>query len=211
LTWTLVLGLWSLVLPDSSLPDIFSWTDEDGIVSFSNIRCPDTGHGVVIRQEYDPALPPGLGTPPARFRVTRVLDGDSIRVTAEGLSLMVRLAGIDAPETGAEGITGQPFALDATRALEGLVLEKEVTLAWYGADAYNRVLAELYAGGILVNLELVRLGLAEAWQGKPPRGFDPGPYLQAEAGARSRGLGIWSQGRGYVSPRQWRQAHPRKE
>ena len=33
------------------------------------------------------------------FRVQRIIDGDSIRVTASGQALEVRLAGIDAPES----------------------------------------------------------------------------------------------------------------
>ncbi len=55
-----------------------------------------------------------------------------------------------------------------------------------------------------VNLEMVKAGLAEVYQGKHPKGFNPGPYLSAEEIAKKSGTGMWSQGDKYISPKDWR-------
>ena len=62
----------------------------------------------------------------------------------------------------------------------------------------------MLVGGKNVNLEMVKAGLAEVYRGKPPRGFDVGPYRTAETDAKKSGKGMWSLGDKYVSPRDWR-------
>ena len=37
-------------------------------------------------------------------------------------------------------------------------------------------------------------GLDEVYDGRPPRGFDTGPYVEAEKEARETGRGMWIQG-----------------
>jgi len=59
---------------------------------------------------------------------------------------------------------------------------------------------------ILPNQVFVKAGLAEVYQGKPPRGFDLSPYLTAEAQAKSQRRGMWEQ-ENYISPKDWRKAH----
>ena len=59
-----------------------------------------------------------------------------------------------------------------------------------------------------VNLEMERVGLAEVHDGRPPRGFDISPYLEAEIEARDGGRGMWVRGDKYVSPRKWRRNNP---
>jgi hypothetical protein len=46
--------------------------------------------------------------------------------------------------------------------------------------------------------------LVEVYRGKPVKGFDLAPYLDAEREAREAKKGIWGQGIEYVSPRDWR-------
>ncbi len=61
-----------------------------------------------------------------------------------------------------------------------------------------------------VNLEMIKAGYAEVYQGKTPRGFNLIPYVQAENDARINNIGIWSQGDKYVSPKKWRKEYIRK-
>ena len=74
------------------------------------------------------------------YLVVSVVDGDTIRVRADGSATeqKVRLIGIDAPETGS------CEASSATSALEGLVLDHTVTLTMGGdgedLDPYGRAL-----------------------------------------------------------------------
>ena len=55
-----------------------------------------------------------------------------------------------------------------------------------------------------MNLELVKVGLAEVYKGKPAPGFDNDLYQKAEDETRSAGKGMWSLGDKYVSLREWR-------
>jgi endonuclease YncB( thermonuclease family) len=74
----------------------------------------------------------------------------------------------------------------------------------YGQDRYRRTLAVIFVEGKNVNLRMVQVGLAETYKGRPAKGFNPKPYMYAEQKARYSGIGMWSQGDKYISPREWR-------
>jgi endonuclease YncB( thermonuclease family) len=129
------------------------------------------------------------------YRVHRVVDGYTT----------IRLVGIDAPETSkAKREPGQPYGQAATKHLAAVILNKAVTIWEYGRDRYGRVLAVVFLNGTDINIEMVKAGLAEVYQGTPAPGFDNEPYLKAEREAQAAGREMWVQGDKYVSPRQWR-------
>jgi endonuclease YncB( thermonuclease family) len=139
------------------------------------------------------------------FKVTRIYDGDTIKAQGHDIEIKVRLVGIDAPETSRKKREpGQPYSQQSKKYLAGLILNKTVDIKGYGLDGYGRILGVLYLDGKNINLELVKEGLAEAYRGKPPHGFDPAPYRNAEREARAAKRGIWSLGNEYVSPKDWR-------
>ncbi len=142
------------------------------------------------------------------WKITRVYDGDTVKAQGYGVEIKVRLAGIDAPETGKKKHReSQPYSEKAKELLAGLVLNRFVELEGYGIEPYNRQLAVLRVNNKMVNLEMVKAGLAEVYRGKPPRGFDLRPYQLAEAEAVKAGRGMWSLGPGkYISPKDWRQS-----
>ena len=147
------------------------------------------------------ALPVNAG----QFKVVRVYDGDTFKAPGYDIEIKVRLVGIDTPETNKrKHKPGQPFGDKAKKFLAAMVLNKSVDIKGYGLGPYNRILAVVYVDGKNVNLELIKYGLAEVYQGKPPRGFDLSPYLTAEAQAKSQRRGMWSQGDKYISPKDWR-------
>ena len=77
-----------------------------------------------------------------QLKVTRVTDGDTIKVSGNGLSITIRLVGIDAPETSKKkNEPGQPFSQKSTKYLASLVLNKLVTVKSYGTGRYGRTLA----------------------------------------------------------------------
>lgn len=140
-----------------------------------------------------------------QFKVTRVYDGDTIKIEGHDIEIRVRLVGIDAPEASKKkGERGQPYSKMAKQFLTTLILGKTVNIIGYGLDSYNRILGIVLCHGRSVNLEMLRAGYAEVYQGKPPREFDLTPYLDAEAEARKAKRGIWSLGDKYISPKQWR-------
>lgn len=116
-------------------------------------------------------------------------DGDTIRVTtATGQKVTVRLACIDAPEK-AQGQSGA----DATQGLKYLLASGSLELRPQTIDKYGRTVAEVYAGGRNVNLELVRMGLAYAYRDYLG-GCDANAYLDAEGQAERYRQGVWRWG-----------------
>jgi endonuclease YncB( thermonuclease family) len=140
-----------------------------------------------------------------QFTVIHVYDGDTIKVEGHDVEVKVRLIGIDAPETSRKKRDpGQPFSQQAKKHLAGLVLNKVVEVKGYGLDGYNRILGLIFLGDKNINLEMVRVGLAEVYRGNPPHGFDSSPYMEVENEARASGRGMWSLEGKYVSPKEWR-------
>jgi micrococcal nuclease len=124
---------------------------------------------------------------PLSARVLSVHDGDTITVQLEDRKEKVRLIGIDAPE-----IDQVPWGVQARDALRGLVdgktvrLETDITIR----DQYRRLLAYVYVGEMLVNLELVRQGQAVLYT-VPPNVAHVEEYQQAQQEAREAGRGVW--------------------
>ena len=116
-------------------------------------------------------------------------DGDTFACTGPDQTYKVRVAGIDAPETG-QAFWRVSRDLLRTRAVAGTVA------GCYKADRFRRQICRVTApDGTDVALELVRTGLA--WhtvkyrREQTPEEQDQ--YAAAEAQARARGLGLWSQ------------------
>ncbi len=193
--------------------DLFSWIDQDGIRHFSNVAPSSSAGDVEILEENNKKY--NDWSPTAKrhltFNVIKIYDGDSIKVEGSDLILMVRLVGIDAPESGRKKVQGQPFGKQAKKALTRMIDGRKIRIKSYGTGSYNRLLSEVFTeNGTNVNLELIRQGMAEVYRGAPPKGFNRKPYHEAEAAAKSRKAGIWSLGSSYKSPKQWRKENPRK-
>lgn len=145
-----------------------------------------------------PAANPQPGrtiTAPQPVSLVSVGDGDTLRVaTADGSKLTIRLACIDAPET-AQGYLGADARINLARLLQGSSLQ----ILPQTADRYGRTVAEVIANGRSVNLEMVRSGQAYAFR-KYLSGCDQNAYLQAEAEAERRRLGVWRYQQGVQRP-----------
>ena len=143
-----------------------------------------------------------------QFTVGHVTDGDTVKVAGNDEKMTIRLVGIDAPETSKKkNEPGQPFSQKSTKHLAGLVLNKSVEIKSYGTDRYGRTLGVIFVGDKNVNLEMVKAGLAEVYRGKPAGGLNLEPYWNAEAEAKKAGIGMWSLGDKYMSPKEWRKIH----
>jgi Micrococcal nuclease (thermonuclease) homologs len=98
---------------------------------------------------------------PVRFRVelSRIVDGDTIRVIWHGENLPVRFLGISAPERH------HPGGTESTERLRALLSEADtVDLEFEGdtprRDSLGRLLAYVWRGDVLLNLEMVKHGHA---------------------------------------------------
>jgi micrococcal nuclease len=140
-----------------------------------------------------------------QFKVTKVYNGDTIRVEGCDAEINVRLAGIDAPELFADRKElGQPFGMEAREFLSNELLGKTVKVEGYGHKKHNLMWGVIYLDGEAINLRMLREGLAEAYRGENPEGLDMSSFYEAEKEAIEPGKGIWSQGEGYQSPLDWR-------
>lgn len=126
-------------------------------------------------------------SPPDTALVTQVIDGDTIVI--EG-GYKLRYIGIDTPEIHPQS---EPFAMEALEANRQLVEGKRVHLEQdvSQTDKYGRLLRYVYVDGILVNAELVRLGLAEA-KAYPPDTKYQEDLEKLEREAKQAGRGMWS-------------------
>jgi micrococcal nuclease len=116
-----------------------------------------------------------------------VTDGDSIEVEMNGAPFRVRYIGMNAPE-----MTGEPFAEKALAANRALVEGKQVILVrdLSEADRYGRLLRFVFADGVFVNREMVRLGMARARVYPPDTACDA-DFQKAEETAQQTSLGLW--------------------
>jgi micrococcal nuclease len=130
-----------------------------------------------------PAEPTRVGTG-EYAQVAFVVDGDTIELLD---GRRVRYIGVNAPETG------RPYAAEALALNESLVARAEV---WpetdiQESDVYGRLLAYVWVDDVLVNLELVRQGYANAYT-VAPNGRYTDAFARAEEGAREAGRGMWT-------------------
>lgn len=137
-------------------------------------------------------------------RVTLVSGGDVITVVDNKSSTrQIRLAGIDAPESG------QEFSAAAKDFLSGLVLNQPVTVVGRRYDSDGRLVAQVFLLGRDVSYSMLWAGLA--WRDK---GFeneqtkeDRKRYAEGEKFARGTKENIWSRPKP-VAPWEFRKDNP---
>ena len=121
-----------------------------------------------------------------QYEVYRVVDGDTFVVKHGSVKLTIRMVGIDAPEAStSKHRAGQPFSRQSTQHLSSLILNKTVDVKSYGSDRNGRTLGEVFLlNGKNVNLEMVQVGLAEVYRGKPAAGTGHGTILEGRGGSQ---------------------------
>ena len=124
--------------------------------------------------------------PTATYRVTRVVDGDTVDVCCP--EARVRLLGIDTPERG------EPFFDAATQLTEHLTLGQPIRMERCNeeVDRYGRLLRHIFVGEAHVNRELVAAGLARAYDFS--LNLNPcyeDELRETEGEAAWKGLGLW--------------------
>ena len=121
-------------------------------------------------------------------RIARVIDGDTA-VLDDGTS--VRYIGIDTPEMHPAPQCGAEAATEANeRRVEGELVTLRLDPA-ETRDRFGRLLAYLEIDGSILNVELVRDGLACAFPFGSTRRYRD-EIAAAEREAREAGRGVWS-------------------
>jgi micrococcal nuclease len=124
--------------------------------------------------------------------VVKVVDSDTIDVELNGRTVRVPYIGVTTPET-THPTNGQepcgPEAAEANRTLvEGQTVRLELDVQQ--RDRYQRLLAYVYVGDIMINAELVRQGYAQVAT-FPPNVRYVDHFQQLQRNARQAGAGCW--------------------
>jgi micrococcal nuclease len=125
------------------------------------------------------------------YRVMDVIDGDTIRVDAHGVTERVRLVGIDAPETwGDDECYGPEATAELRDWIEGDRVLLLVDPSQGERDRWDRVLAYVVEGHVNVNLAAIQAGIAREYTYDEPYTYQQA-FRTAEADARDAGAGLW--------------------
>jgi endonuclease YncB( thermonuclease family) len=129
-------------------------------------------------------------------QVSRVIDGDTlwVRTAADTQPVIVRIEGIDAPESCQNG------GGESTEALTRLVLNRHVTVRVTATDDHGRTVGKVFDGTVDVADRMVRDGHAWSMRFK----YDRGPYIAEERMAQALKRGLHAEG-GAELPRAFRQ------
>ena len=114
--------------------------------------------------------------------VVGVTDGDTLTVLSGSRPVTVRIAEIDAPETG------QPWSRRSKQALSEKVFEKVVTVEPVTRDRYGRTVGYVRLDGRDIHREMIREGHAWAYR----RYLIDGTLLDDETAARNARAGLWA-------------------
>ncbi len=128
-----------------------------------------------------------------RYKVLKVIDGDTIVINYNQKKTTLRLIGIDSPETKHPNKPVQCFGKKASKKMKQLVLNKEIKIKRdkisSNRDKYNRLLRYVYVNDTFVNAEMVKQGYAYAYLTFPFEYSNKFRKLQQEA--RKQKLGLW--------------------
>jgi micrococcal nuclease len=138
-----------------------------------------------------PAAPPAGPLAAGLHRVVRVVDGDTIIVAPDRV---VRLIGVDTPETVKPEHPVEPYGPEATKFTRRFLAAGSVQLTFdqERVDRFGRALAYVWVDDRMLNEALLRAGLAR---------FEPhfrysermkSRFREAQQAAQRAEVGIWS-------------------
>lgn len=128
-------------------------------------------------------------------KVTRVVDGDTMKITVDGKKETIRLLLVDTPESVNPNIPEpQPFSIEASDYAKKVLTNKnvQIELDVSERDKYGRLLCYLYIDGKMFNEMLLEKGYARVAYVFAPNTKYVDQFRAIQDKARKRGIGIWS-------------------
>lgn len=126
-------------------------------------------------------------------KVVRVVAGDTIRVRIAGKEHIIRLIGVDTPETKHPTKAVEYFGQDASNFTKAKLQDNTVRLEKDPTDdtgdRYGRLLRHVYIDGENFNATLIREGYAHAYRRFPFSKREE--FIQLKEQAREQGKGLW--------------------
>lgn len=134
-------------------------------------------------------------TPSQGYKVTEVVDGDTIKVSINGSVETLRIIGLDTPETLDPRKPVQCFGKEASNKAKAFLTGKTVTLEADSTqgerDKYGRLLRYVFLDGVDYGKMLISEGYAHEYTYKLPYKYQTA-YKAAQASAEANKLGFWS-------------------
>lgn len=133
--------------------------------------------------------------PPGYYRVTEFIDGDTIAVSMNGQSEIIRMIGVDTPETHRPETPVQCYAVEASSYTKDIIGTRSVRLEAdpinTNRDRYDRLLRYVYLpDGSLLAAKLIDGGYGFAYTNFPFQKTEE--FKSLENSAKSAGRGLWS-------------------
>ncbi|MRH43884.1 nuclease [Aquibacillus halophilus] len=127
-------------------------------------------------------------------KVTRVVDGDTMKINLNGKEETIRLLLVDTPETKAPNTPVQQFGPEASAFAQETLTGKQVQLEYDGPkrDKYDRLLVYLWIGNQTFNEMLLEGGYARLAYVYDPPYTHYKAYMKAQNRAKDGELGIWN-------------------
>ncbi len=121
--------------------------------------------------------------------VSRVMDGDTYKVSNSRVDETVRILGIDAPELRQVG------GIASRDALAAFILKRHVRALWRKRDAFGRPVGRLIFGRRDIGLEMIRAGHAWFYQefSRDLTDRQRVRYAAAQLSARNSHRGLWKE------------------
>ncbi|MBI2028346.1 MAG: thermonuclease family protein [Candidatus Levybacteria bacterium] len=130
------------------------------------------------------------------YQVTKVIDGDTISVNIDGKNEVIRLLGIDSPESVDLREEAQCFGKEASDKAKILLTGKKVSLesdqTQGDRDKYKRLLRYVFLeDGTNFNRLMIELGYAHEYMYKTPYRYQM-EFKLMEDKAREKKVGLWA-------------------
>jgi micrococcal nuclease len=128
------------------------------------------------------------------YKVTEVVDGDTIKIAYNGSEQSVRLIGIDTPETQHPSEPVECFGQEAYEKMKSLVGGENVKIMFDSSqesvDNYGRLLLYIWVDDIFVNKEMIEEGYAYEYTYSTPYMYQT-EFKEAQKVAENSGKGLW--------------------
>jgi micrococcal nuclease len=131
-----------------------------------------------------------------RVLVSRVVDGDTLKIKIGDKEDTIRLIGINTPESVDPRKVVECFGKEASLKMKELAEDKVVLIVkdptQSERDKYGRLLAYVYlTDGTLINQKMIDYGYAFEYTYNIPYEFQT-EFKESEKNAREKGLGLWN-------------------
>lgn len=128
--------------------------------------------------------------------LSRVVDGDTVKLNYKGKEETFRLLLVDTPETKHPTKGIEPYGKEASQFTKNMVENSSDLKIEFDKgdkkDKYDRYLVYLYADGKMVNNQLARKGLARVKYIYPPNNTYEDKLKESQKKAQEEKLNIWS-------------------